>query len=219
MTNQELIQQFPGTNKEDRVARYVFEHAKQGDPDSVYRAIDRFAHEDEWLMTMGDKKSMLIDDLIARHQPAVMIELGAYCGYKIIKYNSKAKYYSFEISPHFAEITRAMVDYAGLSDVVEVIVGPFADTIDQFLASHSEVKQIDLVFIDHDKSAYVPDLKSIEERQLLKQGAVIAADNILFPGAPEYYAYVSDNSDYTTTLEKFVILNKHEDGVAVSIKN
>ena len=42
------------------------------------------------------------------------------------------------------------------------------------------------VFIDHDKAAYVPDLKLIVERGWLHPGSVVVADNIRNPGAPDY---------------------------------
>jgi catechol O-methyltransferase len=42
------------------------------------------------------------------------------------------------------------------------------------------------VFIDHDKDAYLPDLKLIVERGWLRTGAVAVADNVKFPGVPGY---------------------------------
>ena len=52
---------------------------------------------------------------------------------------------------------------------------------------------IDLVFVDHDKSAYLPDLQRILEQGWLRKGALVVADNIKFPGAPEYRAYMAEN--------------------------
>ena len=52
---------------------------------------------------------------------------------------------------------------------------------------------VDLVFIDHDKSVYLPDLQLIQKQGWLRQGALVVADNIKFPGAPEYWAYMTEN--------------------------
>ncbi len=37
---------------------------------------------------------------------------------------------------------------------------------------------------------YVPDIKTIIAANLLAPGAVVAADNTLFPGAPEYLEFI-----------------------------
>jgi len=49
------------------------------------------------------------------------------------------------------------------------------------------------VFIDHAKEAYLPDLRRILEQNWLRPGALVVADNIKFPGAPEYRAYMTEN--------------------------
>ena len=49
---------------------------------------------------------------------------------------------------------------------------------------------MDLVFLDHDKDAYVPDLERILGQGWLRDGSVVIADNVRFPGAPKYWAYL-----------------------------
>ena len=60
---------------------------------------------------------------------------------------------------------------------------------------------LDLVFFDHDKDAYLPDLEAILERGWLHAGSVVVADNIKLPGAPEYRAYMTEREgrDWRTT--------------------
>ncbi len=48
---------------------------------------------------------------------------------------------------------------------------------------------LDLLFLDHDKNAYLADLQSIVDRGWLRRGAVVVADNIKIPGAPKYRKY------------------------------
>ena len=52
---------------------------------------------------------------------------------------------------------------------------------------------IDLVFIDHDKKVYVFDLQLILAQGWLHRGALVVADNVKFPGAPEYRAFMAAN--------------------------
>jgi catechol O-methyltransferase len=49
-----------------------------------------------------------------------------------------------------------------------------------------------LVFIDHDKSAYLTDLQSIVDRGWLHTGSIVVADNVKMPGAPKYRAYMQE---------------------------
>ena len=49
---------------------------------------------------------------------------------------------------------------------------------------------LDFVFVDHDKSAYLPDLERILEQRWLHAGALVVADNVKVPGAPDYRAYM-----------------------------
>ena len=59
----------------------------------------------------------------------------------------------------------------------------------------------DLVFLDHYKECYLPDLRRMEDMGLLAPGATLVADNVLVPGAPDYLAYVATGAGrYETRL-------------------
>jgi catechol O-methyltransferase len=49
---------------------------------------------------------------------------------------------------------------------------------------------IDFMFIDHDKSAYLPDLQLVLRERWLHSGSLVVADNVKLPGAPKYRAYL-----------------------------
>jgi catechol O-methyltransferase len=48
------------------------------------------------------------------------------------------------------------------------------------------------VFVDHDKAAYLADLRRILAREWLHAGSIVVADNVKLPGAPDYRAYMRD---------------------------
>ena len=60
---------------------------------------------------------------------------------------------------------------------------------------------LDFAFLDHDKDAYLPDLERIVERGWLRPGAVVVADNVKFPGAPEYREHMKagEGREWRTT--------------------
>ena len=47
----------------------------------------------------------------------------------------------------------------------------------------------DMVFFDHCKECYLPDLKRFEEAGLIQPGTVVVADNVVYPGAPDFLDY------------------------------
>jgi catechol O-methyltransferase len=106
---------------------------------------------------------------------------------------SDARLYSIELNPANAEIARRIWDYAGVGDRVTVVVGRLGDggsTLEQLRSEHGFTNGgLDFVFVDHDKSAYLPDLQHILNRNWLHPGSVVVADNVKFPGAPQYRAY------------------------------
>ena len=83
----------------------------------------------------------------------------------------------------------ALVNLAGLNDVVTVMVGSSDDALRR-LHGENMATMIDLMFLDHYKPAYTTDLKLCEELKLIGPGSVLAADNVIKPGNPPYLEYV-----------------------------
>ena len=74
------------------------------------------------------------------------------------------------------------------------VVGTIGDgerTLDRLANQHGFTSgAIDFVFLDHDKDAYLDDLKSILDRDWLHPGSIVVADNVRVPGAPKYREYM-----------------------------
>ena len=187
-----------GDGREERVAIEVINKARKGDADDVIRVIDQFAHQDSLLINVGDEKGLFIDDILKRNQPATVLELGCYVGYSCIRMASKlpasSKIYTIEFRQENADIARRIIEHAGLSDRITVVVGTLGDggkTIKHLERDCGFGKgKLDFVFIDHAKDEYLPDLNRILEQGWLHKGSVVVADNIKFPGAPEYHAHM-----------------------------
>jgi catechol O-methyltransferase len=93
------------------------------------------------------------------------------------------------MNPEFAAVIMSLVDLAGLSDIVKVVVGKSDASIAR-LYHEGLLNHIDLMFLDHYKPAYATDLKLCEELGLVTPGSVLAADNVIYPGNPPYLEYV-----------------------------
>lgn len=146
-------------------------------------------------MNVGDDKGRIVTDLIAEVKPQVMVELGGYVGYSALLFGDAVRkvggrrFFSLERNPEFAAVILSLVDLAGLSDIVKVIVGSSAESIGRLYAD-GVLDHIDLMFLDHYKPAYLTDLKLCEKLKLVTPGTVLAADNVVKPGNPPYLAYV-----------------------------
>jgi catechol O-methyltransferase len=148
-------------------------------------------------MNIGPNKGAYISKIIAEHKPSIMIELGGYVGYSTILFGDALctsggkQYISLEINPENAAVANMLVELAGLRDFVRIIVGSSSESLIRLIKDEKTISQIELLFIDHWKDLYVPDLLLLEELDVLKPGvSVLAADNVIMPGAPEYLEWV-----------------------------
>ncbi|KAI8583711.1 hypothetical protein K450DRAFT_277271 [Umbelopsis ramanniana AG] len=208
------------------VATAVEYSATKGDAQSVIDTIDDFASHYHRIMIIGDDKGGKIDKVLKEHKPKIMYELGCFVGYSAVRFGAiirewGGKFYSFEVDEQSVEVSRKIVEHAGLSDTVEIIHGGFDSAIKPFLENHPDhTGKVDAVFIDHWKDLYVPDMQLIESLNLLHPGSVVLADNVIRPGAPEYIEYMDSQSDkYTSEMLEYKPAGSSEvvDAVLVNI--
>jgi catechol O-methyltransferase len=198
-----------GDGREAALAEYVLANARPGDLDDAIRAVDEFCYSRSVMMNVGDEKGEILDAAIRRVQPKRLLELGTYCGYSALRttrvMGADAHLFSIEYLPANAEIARRILAHAGVGDRVTVIEGTLGDGGDTIAAlehDHGfEPGALDFAFLDHDKAAYLPDLKRMIDRGWLHAGSVVVADNVRIPGAPEYRAFMRehDGRDWRTT--------------------
>jgi catechol O-methyltransferase len=198
-----------GDGREEALAEYVGTEARKGDLDDVIRVIDEFCLTRSFMINVGDEKGEILDQAVRRVSPRLVLELGTYCGYSAMRMArvmpAGARVYSLEFNPANAAIARRIWDHAGIGDQVTVVVGTLGDggsTIDRLRTEHGfDEGTLDFVFIDHDKDAYLPDLKRIESERWLRPGSLVVADNVKFPGAPEYRDYLraAEGGTWSTT--------------------
>jgi len=190
-----------GDGRETVLEKYVVARARPGDVDDAIRVIDHFCRHVSFLINVGDEKGKILDKAVERTQPRLLLELGTYCGYSALRMARvmprEARLYSVEFNTANAGIARRILAHAGVDDRVTVLVGTLGDGGETIRALRRECNftpgSLDLVFLDHDKKAYLSDLELILAERWLHPGSVVVADNILVPGAPAYRAHMRDN--------------------------
>jgi catechol O-methyltransferase len=187
-----------GDGREEALAEYVLANAKAGDLDDVIRTIDEFCYRQSFMINVGDEKGEILDAAVQRVHPSLVLELGTYCGYSALRtaraMGADGRLVSLEFNPANADIARRIWAHAGVEGRLTVVDGTLGDggaTIDRLESEHGFAPgSVDLVFIDHAKEEYLPDLERIVARGWLHHGSVVVADNIKFPGAPDYRAHM-----------------------------
>ena len=205
--------------KEQEVLELIKRKAKRGDADSILKIIDDYAYKKTFLMNIGDKKGLLLEEAIKDSNAINVLELGVYLGYSSIRIlrslSTEGKLTSIEANEYFAEIAKQHIEIADLSNQHEIKIGRSSELIPQLDSPY------DFVFIDHWKDLYLSDLKLLEASGLLKKGAWIFADNVVLFNLEDYLDYVrtSDqfNSKFIPALREYS--SSHPDGVEISIYN
>jgi catechol O-methyltransferase len=109
-------------------------------------------------MNVGPYKGGIIADIIATERPSSILEIGGYIGYSAIMFGNAMRntgvpaprYVSLEMNPKFASVSRALIEVAGLSDIVEIQEGPCRTSLHSLAAGTSNQepssKKWDLLF-------------------------------------------------------------------------
>ncbi|KAF3397262.1 hypothetical protein DPV78_007939 [Talaromyces pinophilus] len=200
--------------REVKLLKYIYDHPKldselRGSPTAILAIMDEFAAQEHFLINIGSDKAKILGNFIHEHKPKVFLELGTYVGYSTILFanamreanqeGEKLHLYSLELDPLIGSIAMNLVNLAGLSDIVEVIVGSSAHTLQRLHDQGTlEKGSIDIIFLDHAEKLYKPDLELCEKLGFVdKKGCHVIADNVVRPGAPEYREYARRNPRFS----------------------
>jgi len=192
--------------KEVGTMHYILGQGRKHNIPSIHKAIETFITQQElWLKLAGDEKGAVIDAAIANHgRPMLVVEVGLYVGYSSTRMASQlrawgGKVISMEVDPYHAAIARNTIEWAGLSDYIEVWVGHSENLIPR-LCERLPRKSIDILFFDQQGTKMHLDLEKIVSADMLSDTAVILGDNVLRPGAPQFMYWTCVAGPYETQV-------------------
>ena len=168
-------------------------------PEEVLASIEKVAPR-RGLPIIGPKRGRFLDEVIEKHNPATILEIGTLVGYSAIRMARHLKdggrVTCVELSEDRARTARTNFKRAGLSDRIEVIVGDARRVLPTLKG------RFDMAFLDAIKGDYLFYLKTIEG--LMHQGSVVVADNVKSHAedvAP-YLEYVRKSGKYASTYRE-----------------
>jgi caffeoyl-CoA O-methyltransferase len=110
----------------------------------------------------------------------VALEVGTFTGYGAIwiarGLADGGRLTCFEVDEHWAEVARANLEAAGVSDRVTVEVGPAAESLSRL----PEEPHVDFAYVDADKPGYPAYYDALVPR--LRAGGLLVLDNTLLGG-------------------------------------
>jgi predicted O-methyltransferase YrrM len=174
------------------------------------------------LPSIGPVKGRIISDIIKKYRPTSILEIGTLHGYSAILMGNllpddTGKLITIEIDRHFANIAMKNIEKAGLSYKIKVICSNAIDVI-PVLDDH----KFDMVFLDAIKTQYLRYLKLTEEKNLINEGSVVVADNVILYESEmkDYLEYVRNSGNYQSqTTETTLEFNKNvKDALEISVR-
>ena len=117
----------------------------------------------------------------------------------------------FDISDEYVSIGRPFWERAGVTDRIEVVIGPAGET----LAAHTFDGPLDFAFIDADKPGY-PHYYEVILGQM-RQGGVIVFDNMLWSGNVVDESIDDDNTNTIRSVNDVVAADDRVDAVLLNV--
>lgn len=149
-------------------------------------------------MQIGPLQGAFMTVLAMALRPRLAVEVGTFTGYSALCVASAlepgAQLICCDVSQEWTSIARRYWERAGVADRIDLRIGPALDTL---RALPSE-PQVDLAFIDADKSSYPDYYEEIFTR--LSAGGAILVDNVLRGGT---VADPASDDDATEAMRAF----------------
>ena len=208
---------------EERLLKYVQDNAKKGDLQSAIDTVDKFCWEEHWMMNLGDEKAQVYRNALKDSFSKSCLEFGCYVGYSALvaldAMGDESIVYFIDPNSHTNDIAKAIFEHAGVADRVHVLTGTL-NTVYHALVG----RKFDAFFLDHHKPSYLPDFKTVEKLDLLKEGSVVVADNVVIFKIDDLMDYIKESDNYKdctlthTNLEYSKDSDQKKDGVFVAVR-
>lgn len=192
-------------NLDDTLYQYLLAHSLREHPTQIALREETSRHA---LKTMqispeqGQFMALLVKLLGARYA----IEIGVFTGYSALSVAlalpEDGYLLACDISDEYTKVGRKYWQDAGVSQKIDLRLGPALPTLDACLAG-GERNKYDFAFIDADKSSY----DGYYERclELLRPGGLICIDNVLWSGRVAHVAQDADTAAIQALNRKLLV--------------
>ncbi|GKY92151.1 hypothetical protein MPSEU_000186400 [Mayamaea pseudoterrestris] len=185
----------------------------------VLHLVDDFCHKRHWMMHVGDEKGSTLQKFLAeavlayetdfenRANPFVLVEIGTYCGYSLVRMidtllevsTDQVKFHiiTVDVSASNQAVAKEMAQLAGVQEYVTFVqlkdpehvpneLSTSVKSTMEHLFPDRNSNMIDFLFIDHEKSLYLSDLLQLEQAGMIQEKTRVCADNVVVFQLDEY---------------------------------
>lgn len=188
-------------SEELKVAQLLMFGARQGDPEALLGVAEACALHDErgWahealgfgVGVRGATLDAALETLVAVDQP-IIVHIGCGIGCGAIRTAQRlrgsgrwrGRIVACEVDGFAAAVALNLVEWAGLGDVVDVKVGKSMQLL-PWLREECGPSRVVALILSAQGTEYREDLERAEALRLLAPGALVLADRVLAPPAPE----------------------------------
>lgn len=180
------------------VAEYAAAHSTPPDPVQQQLIDTTQAMGAHANMQIGALQAAFMSILATALRPRLAIEIGTFTGYSALAIARAmppdGRLICCDRSEQWTDIGRVAWEQAGVSNRIEVRIGPALETLRDF----PDDTRFDLAFIDADKTGYIDYFEELVPR--LAPTGLILVDNVLWDGQ---VVDRTDQSASTTALRRF----------------
>src|SRR5487761_2664907 len=166
-------------------------------------------------ISVAPNQGRLLELLARMRRSRRILEIGTLGGYSTIwlarALPSDGGLVTLELEPRDAEVARKNIDGAGCGPVVDIRVGPAAQSLEDLIDEGAD--PFDFIFIDADKEGY-PNYLELSF-QLSRPGTVIVADNVVRDGAVADSSSTDERVKGVRTFLELAAANDRIDGTAI----
>jgi len=141
-----------------------------------------------------------------------ILEVGTFTGYSstamALALPPDGRIICCDLSKEWTDIARRAWTDAGVADRIELHLGPALETLERLLAA-GEAGRFDLAFIDADKANYGGYYEAAV--RLVRQGGVIAIDNVLWSGRVADPEVTDDDTNAIRALNDAIAADERVD--------
>ena len=175
------------------------------EPGILTRLRDETAGHPRGGMQVGPEQGALLGLLVELIGARLCLEIGTFTGYSslavALALPPDGRIVCCDVSDEYTSVARRYWAEAGVTDRVELRLGPAVATLDALLAEGAG-GTFDLAFIDADKGGYPVYWERCLE--LVRPGGVIAIDNVLWSGRVADPAVTDDDTRTLRHLNELV---------------